>query len=58
MAVAPGCSSRRGREAKAFEVKTSMTDANNQTSSVTKMIGQVLERGEIALVVTAVSGPG
>jgi xanthine dehydrogenase accessory factor len=35
-----------------------MTDANNQTSSVTKMIGQVLERGEIALVVTAVSGPG
>jgi xanthine dehydrogenase accessory factor len=34
-----------------------MSDANNQTSSVTKMIGQVLERGEIALVVTTVSGP-
>jgi len=35
-----------------------MTDANNQTSSVTKMIEQILERGEIALVVTTVSGPG
>ena len=35
-----------------------MTDANNQTSSVTKMIEQILERGEIALVVTIVSGPG
>jgi xanthine dehydrogenase accessory factor len=34
-----------------------MTDANNQTSSVTKMIEQILERGEIALVVTTVSGP-
>jgi xanthine dehydrogenase accessory factor len=35
-----------------------MTDSNNQTSSVTKMIEQILERGEIALVVTSVSGPG
>src|SRR5215217_7827536 len=35
-----------------------MTDAGNQTSSVTKMIEQILERGEIALVVTTVSGPG
>ena len=35
-----------------------MTDANNQTSSVTKMIEQILERGEIALVVTIVNGPG
>ena len=35
-----------------------MTDANNQTSSVTKMIEQILERGEIALLVTTVSGPG
>jgi len=34
-----------------------MTDATNQTSSVTKMIEQILERGEIALVVTTVSGP-
>jgi xanthine dehydrogenase accessory factor len=34
-----------------------MSDANNQTSSVTKMIEQILERGEIALVVTTVSGP-
>ena len=33
-----------------------MTERNNQTSSVTKMIGQILERGEIALVVTIVSG--
>ena len=35
-----------------------MTERNNQTSSVTKMIEQILERGEIALVVTTVSGPG
>ena len=35
-----------------------MTEASNQTSSVMKMIAQVLERGEIALVVTIVSGPG
>jgi xanthine dehydrogenase accessory factor len=34
-----------------------MTDAN-QTSSITKMIEQILERGEIALVVTIVRGPG
>jgi xanthine dehydrogenase accessory factor len=35
-----------------------MTNASNQTSSVLKMIEQILERGEIALVVTNVSGPG
>jgi xanthine dehydrogenase accessory factor len=35
-----------------------MTNASNQTSSVVKMIEQILERGEIALVVTNVSGPG
>jgi len=35
-----------------------MTDAMNQTSSVAKMIEQVLERGEIAAVVTIVRGPG
>ncbi len=35
-----------------------MTETSNQTSSVTKMIEQILERGEIALVVTLVSGPG
>jgi len=33
-----------------------MTESNKQTSSVTKMIEQVLERGEIALVVTRVRG--
>ena len=35
-----------------------MTERSNQTSSVMKMIEQVLERGEIALLVTFVSGPG
>lgn len=35
-----------------------MTDTNNPTSSVTKMIEQILERGEIAAVVTIVRGPG
>jgi len=35
-----------------------MTEPSNQTSSVTKMIEQILERGEIALVATVVSGPG
>jgi len=35
-----------------------MTDAINQTSSVPKMIEQILERGEISAVVTIVSGPG
>jgi xanthine dehydrogenase accessory factor len=34
-----------------------MTEPDKQTSSVTKMIEQVLERGEIALVVTKVRGP-
>jgi xanthine dehydrogenase accessory factor len=33
-----------------------MTETSNQTSSVTKMIEQILERGEIAVVVTLVSG--
>ena len=35
-----------------------MTDAGNQTSSIVKMIEQLLERGEVALVVTKVSGRG
>lgn len=37
-----------------------MTDTSDQTSSqsITKMIEQVLERGETALVVTKVAGPG
>jgi xanthine dehydrogenase accessory factor len=35
-----------------------MTEPSNQTSSVTKVIEQVLERGDIALVVTFLSGPG
>jgi xanthine dehydrogenase accessory factor len=35
-----------------------MTNASNQTSSVVKMIDQILERGANALVVTNVSGPG
>ena len=34
-----------------------MTDEINQTSSVPKMIEQILERGEIASVVTIVRGP-
>ena len=33
-----------------------MTESGNQTSSVLKMLEQVLERGEIALVVTVVRG--
>lgn len=38
----------------------SMTETRDQTSSqfITKMIEQVLERGDIALVVTSLSGPG
>jgi len=35
-----------------------MTETSNQTSSVTKMIEQILERGEVAVVVTLVTGPG
>ena len=35
-----------------------MTQAADQTSSIVKMIEQLLERGEVALVVTKVSGPG
>src|SRR5690349_7757721 len=35
-----------------------MTEPINQTSSVPKMIEQILERGEIASVVTMVRGPG
>jgi xanthine dehydrogenase accessory factor len=34
-----------------------MTEASKQTSSLTKMIEQVLERGEVALIVTKLSGP-
>src|SRR6201988_5316128 len=33
-----------------------MTEASEQTSSITKMIEQVLERGEVALVVTKLRG--
>jgi xanthine dehydrogenase accessory factor len=35
-----------------------MTEASDQSSSITKMIEQALERGEVAVVVTRVSGPG
>ncbi len=37
-----------------------MTETRDQTSSqsITKVIGEVLERGDVALVVTRVSGPG
>jgi xanthine dehydrogenase accessory factor len=35
-----------------------MTEERDQTSSITKMIEQVLERGEVALVVTKVTGQG
>ena len=35
-----------------------MTEAGDQTSSIVKMIEQLIERGEVALVVTKVSGPG
>ena len=53
-------------EAKRIEVNIlpgeipSMTDGLDQTSSpsITKMIEQVLERGEMALLVTKVAGPG
>ena len=53
-------------EAKRVEVSIlpgeipSMTDGLDQTSSpsITKMIEQVLERGEMALLVTKVAGPG
>jgi xanthine dehydrogenase accessory factor len=34
-----------------------MSEASNQTSSVTKMIEQLLERGDIAVLVTRVTGP-
>jgi xanthine dehydrogenase accessory factor len=34
-----------------------MTEASNETSSLMKVIEQVLERGEVALVVTMVRGP-
>ena len=37
---------------------TSMTEAGDQTSSIVKMIEQLLDRGEVALIVTKVSGPG
>src|SRR5689334_7763600 len=35
-----------------------MTEADEQRSSIVKTIEQLLERGEVALVVTKVSGPG
>jgi xanthine dehydrogenase accessory factor len=35
-----------------------MTEAGNQSSSIVKTIEQLLERGEVALVVTKVSGQG
>ena len=35
-----------------------MTERSHQTSSVLKMMEQILERGEIAVVVTKVRGPG
>jgi xanthine dehydrogenase accessory factor len=35
-----------------------MTEAGDQTASIVKMIEQALERGEVALVVTKVSGQG
>lgn len=35
-----------------------MTEASDQTSSIVKTIEQLLERGEVALVVTKVSGQG
>ena len=35
-----------------------MTEAGHQTSSIVKMIEQLLERGEVVLVVTKVSGQG
>src|SRR5687767_2792295 len=37
-----------------------MTDTEHQSSSssITKMIEQVLERGEVAVLVTRVTGPG
>ena len=42
------------------QITLSMSETGDQTSSrsVTKMIGEVLDRGEIAVVVTKVSGPG
>ena len=35
-----------------------MTEASDQTSSIVKTIEQLLERGEVALLVTKISGPG
>jgi len=35
-----------------------MSEAGNQTSSIVKTIEQLLERGEVALIVTKLSGPG
>ena len=35
-----------------------MIEASNQTSSIVKTIEQLLERGEVAIVITKVSGPG
>ena len=66
MARATSCIGCRLNEAERVEVNIlpgeipSMTDGLDQTSSpsITKMIEQVLERGEMALLVTKVAGPG
>jgi xanthine dehydrogenase accessory factor len=66
LARATSSINRRLSEAKRVEVNIlpgeipSMTDGLDQTSStsLTKMIEQVLERGEMALLVTKVAGPG
>jgi xanthine dehydrogenase accessory factor len=66
MARAPGRICFRFRQAERVEVTIpparprSMTDSDHQTSSesISKMIEQVLERGETALLVTKLSGPG
>ena len=65
MAFATGRISVWFRQAESVEViilpglkQHRMTEASDQTSSITKMIEQILERGEVALIVTKVSGPG
>ena len=57
-AASRGC--YRAWQAERVEVTASMTDNRHQTSSpsITKMIEQVLERGETAVVVTKIAGPG
>jgi xanthine dehydrogenase accessory factor len=66
MAVAAGRIRHRPGQAKRVAVEfpptkaPSMTESRDQTSSqsITKMIEQALERGEMALVVTKLAGPG